>query len=389
MFGMSVQACGPLSQAEQDITNAINALTTQSANYADILVKLQNQLLQEAPQLVSQVGYIASGATGSIGTESRCDLTMVDALVQRLLQNIRIVNFHPDQKPLPPAPFPCQALPSSLRVSDINAGVPGSDVLDIDGFDFDPSWLDQRFPVGSVSVKVEAVARDGTISSTAVPNDRYVTVQDFNIYVNFNRTGGFPLTNASTKVDVYFNGDTNHPFSVLVTPGTVQPAPLTVSSMMAQFDTTNDNKNGDSILRVSIGEGLVTYRQAPGTSMEFPNWSTAIQPLAEVAQPLPVSSIQHATVLVCISPAWLDTWNFDLHISGTASDGRIFSVFIPGNHVTQDSTCTKGLALPETLPLTTPPPPPPPPDGGGGPPPRPQPCSAVVVQLLPEKPQCP
>ncbi len=173
-----------------------------------------------------------------------------------------------------------------------------------------------------------------------------VSVQPYNIFVNVGPSG-FPVPSDAVRMEVTFNGGS--PFQLPIIGIKAPPPPVTVRNLVAEFDSKDDGKDGDSLLRVNLGAGLASYSQPPGTNLEFPSGSINNVPLTVTGSPT-LDSIKGAPLEACITPNGNDTWRFDLIIHGNTSDGRTFIASFLANDVDQDPSnrCAK-LTMPQNL----------------------------------------
>lgn len=341
-LAFAVTGCNPISSAENDFNAAIAALQNQSADWQAIIPNLESKLTADGSNLVSQVDSVMQSGLHQINAGSKCDLDFIGVRLKEQLSNLRIIDFLLKEPLTRPSPFACYSAPAVVSEDDINSGK--LKVVEVDGFDFNPSALDQRLP--SVATHAKIVAGGQSIE---IPAD-HVTTQLYSVFVTVDKNANFSFPPNATQLVLSWDG-VNATFPIPITPPTPPPpAPVTVTGMTAQFDNLDDGKDHDSILTVNVGQGKFSYAQPLGSSLTFNEWTTTQEYLSSPAT-VDFNSLSNTPVEVCIAPNGNDTWRFNLHINGTLSNGQRFSVSFPSQELSEDSSnrCTPHLQMPATI----------------------------------------
>ena len=111
-----------------------------------------------------------------------------------------------------------------------------------------------------------------------------------------------------------------------------------VVGVVARFDTTSDDKDDDTLLRVILKDpGGVTFAEVDNVTGHWDNNSTNYVNLFITEQRQRSQLVGSCTVEVHIDPNGNDTWDFNLTLIVSYSDGIQAQSYFGGHWLSQDN----------------------------------------------------
>lgn len=133
MLMVNVFSCKRIKTDTQDLINdALSQLQLESENWQIILQDLQQQLVVEGQETISnEVKNLMDGVVANTGAQVRCSGDFVGKRVGKNLQRIKVKHFGGNMPSI--KPHICQAIPTSINAKKIQST---QKELELDGFDF-------------------------------------------------------------------------------------------------------------------------------------------------------------------------------------------------------------------------------------------------------------
>lgn len=115
---------------------------------------------------------------------------------------------------------------------------------------------------------------------------------------------------------------------------TVNPVVM-VSNLQIHLHTTDENKDDNTGLRITLGNNAAIYQQAGKEKFNDDSDHHKVFTPSVVK----LSDISGKPISICISPRGNDTWKFNFTVSGTRSDGPSYQTGHSNNVLSQRNKC--------------------------------------------------
>ncbi len=323
---INLSACEDTDKVVGAINNAVSLISQNSDFWRADLADLEQQLKGTGDKWIAEVRSISLDAGNNVGDQAKCEVSYIgDYVVGRLTAlQAHILGKQPPHR----QPVICTTAPSgALRMGEVERGL----VTDVkfDGYNLDSgfglAWMDahkalHQVPAAFVSESTQylAVIPIGGANGFKIPRQAEALVYTEN---------GQPL-GSGERLPLEWPESPPPP-----------PPPVVMTPLSLTFHTTNEDKDGDSILTVSLaasnGFQLASWEQQG--NLGFANNSVHTVNLVPNQTTLP--SLQDSKLSVCIAPNGHDTWHFDLEFATSYASGpfsgQTVKVFAPGQSLYQ------------------------------------------------------
>jgi len=179
-----------INQAANVLDSGIQALTTNSNDWQQVLQDMQSKLTGDAQATIrNELTNLLHESIAAAGSEVRCDFDFVGSRVLETLIAIRNKLLH---RPVPPkVPALCDVVPDHI---DLSASPGSRQVIDIFGYDFDTS--------PSIQAAVELAAGGTRDISSSLDRQTY-----YHMTINLGANGA-DVGSADSKVLLEWSGKT-------------------------------------------------------------------------------------------------------------------------------------------------------------------------------------
>jgi hypothetical protein len=350
LIGAAIVAggCGPVTQAVKAIDDAIANINANSDAWRSQLDSLAEQLKGTEKQAAFDVQRIALNATNNVGDQAKCTVAFTGTYVVEQLKRLKAKLL---KQPFPPVnPAVCTTNPrDAVSLDQVKDGM--LTTVEFDGYNMDTGGF-------GLAVHDDATGRITPVPAQDVQyNSPYVAVLDLT---------KFSIPDAKGEFLYFGHGASYTNQSLSIQPTTTPPPPpppVTLAPLQIHLETTDENKDDDSVLTVQLiaYSGLILAQWHQVGNLEFKENTAYDLTLVPLNPPVTVGQATDSTISICIAPNGNDVWNFNWRLNsvyhGGVSDGQPLAVGQDGVSASDERHCYSDLILrPPTANLVSPPP---------------------------------